>query len=789
MKQYVMSILVATVSLVGCSESDSAGKRNAHGDFTVNDGAYTWEYSLAGANNATLIHVYTSESEVVIPEEIRDVTQGKTLKVTGIGLLTESLYDVFDLTPVLSGAVKSVSIPASVVRIGPGAFGNLSSLTGITFQAAVKTKGNSFRKYGESCSVSVDGESRLESVGILAFVNCTSIKEVTLPSSVKSIGDSAFQGCASLERLKVGDGLEEFGWGVVDGCSALKEFFLPERFANDTSVKAEGVLRQKGIYKFLPNGRTQCGRSNAPLKSVDKNGKHLATGLYVRTKNGEFEPLAGSRFDLKQMQTVAVVAHGLQDELKKDGWMCNMGDALSKVEGEGGVDAVIYANWGNECNEGILNIGGHLMTSTLLETLADIGNTDEDTKDLLTGVMAAADKAGVILDSKTAIPVVERMPAVGELMTRQLVDAGFKPESGLFIGYSLGAHLLGYIATHYFNGKIARHVGLETANEIVVPPKYHVWGDAAQRTEFYKTGMISSATPYAQENYQLTNIKVQKNGDNTDKTGANSQNCFLEPLFFYEANKHGYAYKWFTHSITNGKSKYEGYWSSPERYKQQKSATNEYGFVEIDVSMCLEGEDAFDTAVTKNRKESRQPQITTNDNAYRSDVSIDSSALAERLYDFQCGARMISCNPTNSSACTYRLILPSKIVTNAKLKLQGSTGNFGWLADNKEKGKRILNEEIHVRKSICDGRFTVASFSCHNKNQFKPKTITIPCMGMRIVIYFEDGPLLNLLERNLGVLLLERNCKDAGGGDRHDYFSIKKITIDGKEYLPENFQR
>lgn len=168
--------------------------------------------------------------------------------------------------------------------------------------------------------------------------------------------------------------------------------------------------------------------------------------------------------------------------------------------------------------------------------------------------------------------------------------------------------------------------------------------------------------------------------------------------------------------------------------------------------------------------------------------NVDSSALAERLFDSQFGVRMISCNTTNSSACTYRLILPSQIATSAKLELQGSTGNFGWFADNKEKGKRALNEEVNLRKSICDGRFTVASFSCHNRSQFKPKTIAISCAGMKIEFFF-DGSYINFLESNLGVLLLERNCKEAGGVDWHNNFSIKRIAVDGKEYFPDDFRR
>ena len=104
MKQYVLSVLVAAVLLAGCDGDNISGeflcfRDDIHGDFTVNDGAYTWEYSTFGANGATLIHIHTSESEVVIPDEIRDEARGKTLKVTGIGFCGNSRGSAFSTYP------------------------------------------------------------------------------------------------------------------------------------------------------------------------------------------------------------------------------------------------------------------------------------------------------------------------------------------------------------------------------------------------------------------------------------------------------------------------------------------------------------------------------------------------------------------------------------------------------------------------------------------------------------------------------------------------------------------
>ena len=45
--------------------------------------------------------------------------------------------------------------------------------------------------------------SQLESIGDYAFYGCSSLTEITLPSSLKSIGDSAFFGCSNLNTVTI----------------------------------------------------------------------------------------------------------------------------------------------------------------------------------------------------------------------------------------------------------------------------------------------------------------------------------------------------------------------------------------------------------------------------------------------------------------------------------------------------------------------------------------------------------------------------------------------------------
>ena len=41
----------------------------------------------------------------------------------------------------------------------------------------------------------------MTAIGPRAFLNCSSLKSITIPESVMAIGDSAFEGCSSLESI------------------------------------------------------------------------------------------------------------------------------------------------------------------------------------------------------------------------------------------------------------------------------------------------------------------------------------------------------------------------------------------------------------------------------------------------------------------------------------------------------------------------------------------------------------------------------------------------------------
>jgi hypothetical protein len=59
------------------------------------------------------------------------------------------------------------------------------------------------------------------SIGELAFGNCFTLTNITLPDSVVSIGDSAFLSCFSLTSIRIGSGVTSIGESAFVDCFSL----------------------------------------------------------------------------------------------------------------------------------------------------------------------------------------------------------------------------------------------------------------------------------------------------------------------------------------------------------------------------------------------------------------------------------------------------------------------------------------------------------------------------------------------------------------------------------------
>lgn len=139
--------------------------------------------------------------------------------------------------------ITSLTIPASVTKIGMAAFANCESLSTVTFADGITVEelpqaifgfcGN-LQQFNIPQTVKVIGEK--------AFYNCAKITEVQLPSAVEKVMHGAFQGCNALEKVTLNEGLEFIGESAFY-YSGVREITLPSTIKDTTVVDENGVAK------------------------------------------------------------------------------------------------------------------------------------------------------------------------------------------------------------------------------------------------------------------------------------------------------------------------------------------------------------------------------------------------------------------------------------------------------------------------------------------------------------------------------------------------------------------
>lgn len=236
---------------------------------------------------------------------LKTVTFGEDSQLTSIGVKT--FYGCSSLT--------GIEIPNNVTSIKGGAFMDCDSLTSIEIPSSVisidyYSCDESFGAF-QGCSnlktLTFGENSQLTSIGERAFIDCSSLTEIEIPSSVKEIGKNAFDECSNLADVNFGEDskLVSIEYCAFYNCSSLTEIEIPssvtsiEKFAFEDCTSLKDLRIDDGystlelepvVFKNCPLETVYLGRNlsfessesseNLPFYNM-RTLKTLTIGSYV----------------------------------------------------------------------------------------------------------------------------------------------------------------------------------------------------------------------------------------------------------------------------------------------------------------------------------------------------------------------------------------------------------------------------------------------------------------------------------------------------------------------------
>lgn len=161
--------------------------------------------------------------------------------------------------------LTEIKIPASVTKIGDGAFGFCADLENIELP-------QSLTQIGDYAFVECIRLSALEipdsvtKIGNLAYESCTNITSIDLSESLIEIGEEAFRGCESLSSIVIPASVQKIGVQAFYLCDCLKAINV----ANDNYKyhSHEGVLytNDQELIQY-PAGK-ECSKYEIPYGTI-----------------------------------------------------------------------------------------------------------------------------------------------------------------------------------------------------------------------------------------------------------------------------------------------------------------------------------------------------------------------------------------------------------------------------------------------------------------------------------------------------------------------------------------
>lgn len=223
----------------------------SNGLVTINNATYSYD-----GTSYTLVSVSGTET-FVIEESINDipVTAVNTYAFVSSGVKTLTINDNIATYTFVKyfDTLEHLTLLGNVESIAASSFVDCASIKTITLPETIVTIGNYAFQNCTSLE-SINLPETLTSLGTYAFDGCTTLKTITIPSSLTAISNYTFRNCESLEIVNLPETLLTIGGYVFEGCTSLASIVLPSSI---TSISYQAFKNCTSLTSIvLPNEMT-----------------------------------------------------------------------------------------------------------------------------------------------------------------------------------------------------------------------------------------------------------------------------------------------------------------------------------------------------------------------------------------------------------------------------------------------------------------------------------------------------------------------------------------------------
>lgn len=240
-KKIIASVLALTLTIGGLAVP--VAESNVISNFQISASAQAEEeYNYEVLNDNTIrITKYKGENTTI------------TIPSTIVGRKVTRIAD----KAFVDSSLRSVSIPSTVTAIGVDAFTDCSSMKEILVDSENKNyssvDGLLFNKEKTALICCPKGRYDayvpygVKNIRQKAFSNCGRLRSIYIPTSVKEISSNAFEHCKALKKVVVPSSVKKIGAGAFNDCVGLEKVILPNTITTISSKTFQNCIKLQKI--------------------------------------------------------------------------------------------------------------------------------------------------------------------------------------------------------------------------------------------------------------------------------------------------------------------------------------------------------------------------------------------------------------------------------------------------------------------------------------------------------------------------------------------------------------